>query len=84
MGYNWRIHDGRVGCDLWIPSTELLPWDGRAGLDQPFSPAFLHFNPPACTLLISRLPQDETLSWAEKKSLLAPEHIHYVLPSMNY
>lgn len=83
MGHNWSIHDSRVTCDVWIPSTELLPKRGRAGLDQPYRPARLNFNPPACALLISRLPQDETLTWAEKKSLLAPKHIHGVLPCMN-
>lgn len=79
VGHNWRIHHGRVTCDLRIPSTELPPYGARAWLDQPFSPAVLHFNSPAlCTQLISRLPQDETFPWAEMKSLLAPEHVHDV------
>lgn len=74
MGHNWRIHEGRVTCDMWIPSTESLPYGGRAGLDRPFSPALLNSNPAACALLISRLPQDENTSWAAKKFLLAPKH----------
>ena len=67
----------------YIWSTALLPYSNRAGLDQPFSPALLWFNPPACELLISRLPQDETLSWAEKKSFLVPKDIHYAFLCMN-
>lgn len=68
MGHNWRIHEGRVMCDMWIPSTESLPYGGRAGLDRPFSPALLNSNPAACALLISRLPQDETLPGLQRNS----------------
>lgn len=67
MGHNCRIHDGRVMCDLCIPSTELLPYGGRAGLDQPFSPALLHFNPPAlCTAHLQAASRWNTsLGWRE-------------------